>query len=114
MNLSENYSEGSLERLRGNKMTKQTHTPGPWEYLPLNKCIRSKSSAISEHSLRFVCDLSQDEEKEISEANARLIASAPELLEACKFAYDYLHINPSRKVISDKLKQAIAKAEGVE
>ena len=46
------------------------------------------------------------------EANAQLIASAPELLEACKKALrdfpDYYHYNDVRK----KIKQAITKAEG--
>jgi len=54
------------------------HTPGPWEY-------QEQSDAYT-HIVRgpdnlFICQLAQTTSSEI-EANARLIAAAPELLEA--------------------------------
>jgi len=60
---------------------KQTHTPGPWE----NASVGIGSSATQ------VVWLGENTDKRIQvigtgkdQANARLIASAPELLEQCK------------------------------
>lgn len=49
-----------------------------------------------------------------SEANARLIASAPELLEACKEAYLFFSGSQAHKgleIIEDMLNNALAKAK---
>jgi len=48
------------------------------------------------------------------EANAQLIASAPDLYEACKEGLELLSINleANRGKVSELLKQALAKAEG--
>lgn len=53
-------------------------------------------------------------------ANARLIAAAPELLDACKLAYDLINELPlnvklkivGRGLLLDRLAEALAKAEG--
>lgn len=47
---------------------------------------------------------------EEAKANQRLIAAAPELLEACKLASDYTDSLPPK--IMEVIKEAIAKAEG--
>lgn len=49
---------------------------------------------------------------EETEANARLIASAPELLEACKLAVNEYHLDGNCANAIAELKQAISKAEG--
>lgn len=50
----------------------------------------------------------------ISAANARLIAAAPELLEACRSAEDFLATveDDAALAIYDQLRAAIAKARG--
>ena len=85
------------------------HTPGPWKAIaaavyagrPLSTVVVS-----GDHGR-----LSADE----AEANARLIAAAPELLEACKqmlAALDQLHREGLREYhpIADDTRAAIAKA----
>ena len=60
------------------------HTPGPWE--PYQKLTRLKTWTIFDGKDGFqICSLSNSEIDETQdEPNARLIAAAPELLEACK------------------------------
>jgi hypothetical protein len=80
------------------------HTPGPWtivdgvvtcpDGLPLYTGMRPK---------------------EEDEANALLIAAAPDLLAACKAASDALYIwleNPEEEAVWIELDAAIARAEG--
>ena len=105
---------------------KQTHTPGPWT----NASIGIGSSATQ------VVWLGENTDKRIQvigtgkdQANARLIAAAPELLEQCKlfeevlcefkvqsencayaeYAYHKLRENG---IELDKLRKALAKVEG--
>ena len=95
-----------------------THTPGPWHM----DTIKGFPTAIGvglepESGARAIAILSRDSHssKEHQEANARLIAAAPELLEACTAALDRLSViptfSPDRKAIA-LLQAAIAKAEG--
>ncbi len=69
---------------------KQTHTPGPWHCGQLNGegaifANNGKRLTIENglHSLHPICHVQNTFGKE-DQANARLIASAPELLEQCK------------------------------
>ena len=95
------------------------HTPGPWEA----RCIESQEWAIdapngdptigysSWTALASVYG-SNDFRREgeaVAEANARLIAAAPELLEACKAARA---LTPDGTYTASVLDAAIAKAEG--
>ena len=65
-----------------------THTPGPWDYTLADET----SSGGVYGNEKCVCDIIPKElqvaydceEVEIANANARLIAAAPELLEQCK------------------------------
>ncbi|HGM5034484.1 TPA: hypothetical protein ACKPZU_000216 [Stenotrophomonas maltophilia] len=52
------------------------HTPGPWAY---QEDSDAYTHIVRGHNNRFICQLAQTTSAEI-EANARLIAAAPELL----------------------------------
>lgn len=68
------------------------HTPGPWKYVGRAKAVRH-SFAVEAGAWTFYAG---------SEANARLIAAAPELLEALKrldiWAHRGHHIEISREL----------------
>ena len=101
-------------------MTQATHTPGPWTYTrnPENTrfVIDSEPGRALAVTAGFECD---------NEANARLIAAAPEtaaerdrlkeinaeLLEALEWALDVIEYN-QLKVDDAKARTAIAKARG--
>lgn len=108
---------------------KTKHTPGPWTVE--GSCVRSKNDRdwVCETSIRnlagkFVGWTKKDEEV-IAPANARLIAAAPELLDALKRLLPFAVIrvldqwdsgrNPdynASKELADSARLAIAKAEG--
>lgn len=107
------------------KMNTQTkHTPGPWTFKlhdgwnSLTYAIyqdKGKESGycVAEKKWSSINNIQMEELK----ANARLIAAAPELLEACKDAIEfikdgYVETFPEVKQLLNKLEQAIAKAEG--
>lgn len=79
---------------------KATYSPGPW--------VLAKSGvSVDAGATRIRMEASADREE--IKANARLIAAAPDLLEACRFAVGY--IGPAETVLN-VLHAAIAKAEG--
>jgi hypothetical protein len=78
------------------------HTPGKWE---VRTTMQQRPKIIGGN--RILAEVIVYEFPE-TKANARLIASAPELLEACKILYAEI----ADKRLSDILKKAIAKAEG--
>lgn len=88
------------------------HTPGPWildEYGPefTMRTVRGKSLGGGTEVAIITTGSYSDE---VEEANARLIAAAPELLEACKQAeWQYEQLGDSRAI--KMLRAAIAKAE---
>lgn len=102
------------------------HTPGPWDYVPSNE--HHGPYVTTEHG-STVCDCycmsnpsglsvrNGGNSKpihhmhEMADANARLIAAAPELLEALKAAKRYLAFQAPDNVWS-LVADAIAKAEG--
>lgn len=84
------------------------HTPGPWHY-------QEKADAYT-HIVRgqknwFVCQLKQDSSG-LAEADARLIAAAPELLELCERTLQEIDENDSTIDLCCKLRLVIAKAKG--
>lgn len=98
------------------------HTPGPW-CTDLSECEPGDSVAIMAHGAiiaevlgadSFPClDDNQLEsfDKEL-QANARLMAAAPDLLKACKEAYTALPMAKHNNATNAILRAAIAKAEG--
>lgn len=100
-----------------------THTPGPWEWEPgaqhiLNSPSQSESGRMDTHSPVFM--LSAKARRRLPEADARLIAAAPDLLEACKDAHRKLDMIYDARLNTpltvgaeiDQLEAAIAKATG--
>lgn len=83
------------------------HTPGPWDYFTRQDIYGENISIIqSVEGYRIA-------EEIVEEADARLIATAPELLEACKIALEAVE-NPANWNIKARiaLTTVIAKAEG--
>jgi hypothetical protein len=109
------------------------HTPGPWEVTKdnLGVCVGLNVFLHPEEPRRMTEEECEKEEidpcddysiadcsggilarpSEECEANARLIAAAPELLEACKEALKNCD-GRTQPTLTRKLSQAIAKAEG--
>ena len=92
------------------------HTAGPWiirdideiDPLYLYKTV-SDTMEGSGMGIAIVTNLTGGE---TNEANAALIAAAPELLEACKYALDALTAQPNAEDIGMyQIQAAIAKAE---
>lgn len=100
------------------------HTPGPWEFVPkltasenhrgffvrAEKATRNGKWALAEVQ-------PGDEDGMLGKANARLIAAAPDLLEALKAFNQCLCLNLSYKQwneVNEMACAAIAKAEGKE
>ena len=70
------------------------HTPGPWHYVK-RTCGDGGSGTVTGPDNRSImaCNNSVDRTKEEKLANARLIAAAPDLLEALREAADILSAN---------------------
>ena len=62
------------------------HTPGPWE--SLDDCVRVDRPSDPDHHM-MVCSIPGFLTG--NKANARLIAAAPELVEACRVALSYFN-----------------------
>lgn len=85
--------------------TKATHTPGPWSVSCSGNDVENVSGA-------GVCALYADE---TAEANARLIAAAPDLLAAAEAMLRSIDEGPAfgnGEIEIDKLRVAVAKARG--
>ena len=93
------------------------HTQGPWRVCGLN--IGSPNELVVASCYKDTPDsvVMRPKDDEECLANARLIASSPDLLKACKEALDiinsYSHI-PAQFKACQILQQAIAKATGKE
>lgn len=96
--------EGSL----GNAHTKASFTPGPW--LTGKTPIHKADEVYSKEGMRIAQCSAREKSTPLTEANTRLIAAAPELLEALQFiAYDAVMTIEEAREIS---RTAIAKARG--
>ena len=96
------------------------HTPGPWQAERIGGTpYDGKEKAMS---FRIVADTSDPKEREIAilyykpyfeaaKSNARLIAAAPDLLEAAEL---YVLAECGRPVYFEKLRAAIRRARGGE
>lgn len=99
------------------------HTPGPWSYrkvprkqeweINTKRCPNSGCVSWTGMAVVFGCDDDPKMGKVVGEANARLIAAAPDLLEALK---EILYYIGDRKVATHgamhRARAAIAKATG--
>lgn len=80
------------------------HTPGPWHVDPdASICVSGPDGNVALMNLA--------RPKAVSEANARLIASAPELLAVARKALD-AWTGDGPPIALDELRAAIAKATG--
>lgn len=97
------------------------HTPGPWfvsdddlttVYHRLETLANYSEPAIADCSVAAGWDGASDQET--SEANARLIAAAPELLAALRLAVELLaqqHTAGAAQIVPASIRAALAKAE---
>lgn len=83
------------------------HTPGPWH---ANPYVHASVHGFAVYADRICMDKLADEIQ--SEANARLIAAAPELLEALKQAVNLLETEVRPAWEQTHFRKIIAKAEG--
>lgn len=100
------------------------HTPGPWKAKRSTEFNAHKPDGISDYW--YISDRWYDDSHEQivsfkvrNEANARLIAAAPEMLEALKDALEHIPCkcncwDDRGDCPHDKMRTAIAKAEGRE
>ena len=112
-------------------MTQQAqHTPGPWKFvkdpIPFYGSVyhRIKKDNDTELPIAMLWEGGGTKGKPTQLANARLIAAAPELLEACKKVHIHpgmqldKHIDAGHVIIDidafDAIQKALAKAEGRE
>ena len=86
------------------------HTPGPWEAnLDAHGRGRIKGNGCWVATTWTTADDDSDK-RHPAEANARLIAKAPEMLEALKDAYPYI----ADDALRERVGNLIAKATGVQ
>lgn len=105
-------------------MSKAKHLPGPWAQTRTKYLVKLSASSPSDGTWHFfakVCVRIKGESKddETGLANARLIAAAPELLEALEYIYVLLQddydgdaLKRLTAELSDTARAAIAKATG--
>lgn len=97
-------------------MSAGTHTPGPWRVGPVDDTV--VTDADGKEVAAIDGDYNSPDEWPRMEANARLIAAAPELLGALRFilafyepGQTYLDTN-AWKQAEASARRAVAKAEG--
>jgi hypothetical protein len=93
------------------------HTPGPWKVKAGSNAVLAGRKQICSHvNAASVLPVNIVEDHKIAEANARLIAAAPELLEALKkFALKHRHTYGLDGAWDEEItmaEKAIAKATG--
>lgn len=92
------------------------HTPGPWKWVELEFC--GKYHALQDQSGVVICDDGSasgeySPEIDVNGANARLIAAAPELLEALEYMLETCPgIDNAGDEARKQARSAIAKARG--
>ncbi len=84
------------------------HTLGPW----VNDAAAVNAIDIMAGGERIATIYAEEEISRADEANARLIAAAPDLLAAAEDALETLEIEFPGHPYSDQLRAAIAKATG--
>ena len=89
------------------------HTPGPWAVNPVGAVVdsfRATGEIVPVCALLWPTDVRSEDE---TEANARLIAAAPDLLAALKALVDVIDLHYPRDhfTVLTSARAAIAKAE---
>lgn len=97
-------------------MTYKPHTPAPWVVNPIRNTVETREGLDGSYR-RTVAEVGSgwhEHNQPEAEANARLIAAAPDLLRAARIAHEAMKNNPEWDVPNtmDILEKAIAKAEG--
>lgn len=101
-------------------MSDSTHTPGPWapvlrddprgQPVPYYRALIAWIACSPDRRLTVI----QAEERTVSkdewEPNTRLIAAAPDLLDACLYAFEHLHPSMHYANVQRVLAASIAKA----
>ena len=103
-----------------NQKTEPTHTPGPWRIGDAgNTIFGPKNGNPSPERVATIhggkIDQSACDRLLTMQANARLIAAAPELLEALKRVRHAFYVDGSSKALRlafENTKELVAKAEG--
>jgi hypothetical protein len=92
------------------------HTPGLWHIIEnKNENEETRPFSIWDNNLTFIARVIKEYPSVKAEANARLIAAAPELLEACKAMLEWQRVFFKLDFdLERKLREAIEKAEGRE
>ena len=88
----------------------RAHTPGPWRVAPASlypSGINVDSASVN----KYVCLVAGDFNNEAGQADARLIAAAPELLQALQYLRDC--IERGHEPAMRDVNAAIAKAKGL-
>lgn len=103
-------------------MTDSKWTPAPWKaYTAIDPTFRNLperwevSHERKDGSVRYVCKMMGFEPQEVqyeSEANARLIAAAPDLAEACEAAELFMRDVGSHSKALELVRSALRKAKG--
>ncbi len=81
------------------------HTPGPWRLVTRGRNRKTALRAADDRWLATFDQMTQPREE--MEANARLIAAAPDLLKACELA-----LSTSDPSVLGVLREAVALARG--
>ena len=84
-----------------------THTPGPWEIEQQQKCLPPYVVPSKINSNNFYCIAKLHGPD--NQANARLIAAAPDLLAALEATLKHINDDMTRETVC----AAIAKAKGI-
>ena len=97
-------------------MTAQ-HTPGPWKVKAGTNAVLAGRKQICSHvNAASALPVNMLEDQEIAQANARLIAAAPDLLEALKGVLKVERGSSGRIILEgwheEAIRAAIAKATG--
>lgn len=96
-------------------MSKQQHTPGNWVIRGREIGVRDTSDTQSYGMMLTICQVDEWDFKEHWQANASLIAAAPELLEALEEMIAWANCAPGTYpggYPGTKAAQAIARAKG--
>ena len=91
------------------------HTKEPWLMNTTKKFINNKGLAITNQESKLICEVSHDLSQlslEEYEANAKLIAAAPEMFEILKEMTNYLQGMDSNQNVVIRIPFALSKKVG--